>query len=167
MGFSVAGAIGAWFACDGKREAIAIIGDGGFGLNPQVLQTMRKYKVGVKVFVLDNHCLGFTKQFQMAKYKKGEACDETRGYYWLNPVMIAEAHGIQAAKIVGNNRSAISKGIENVLKVEGPVVCDVDCGGFIDYAPRVLGRDPIEDMSPKLPWEEHVSNMIIEPIKRS
>lgn len=166
MGFSVAGAIGAWFACENDPEVIAIIGDGGFGLNPQVLQTMRKYNVGVKVFVLDNHCLGFTKQFQTAKYKKMEACDETKGYYWLDPLRIAAAHDIPSFRISGNNEKEISDSISNVLDTNGPVVCDVDCGDFISYAPRILGRDPIEDMTPKLPWEEHISNMIIEPIKR-
>lgn len=165
MGFSVAGALGAWFA-DPSREVIAVIGDGGFGLNPQVLQTMKKYNAGVKVFVLDNHCLGFTKQFQTAKYKKMEAVDETRGYFWLDPLKIAAAHDIPAVRINGNNDNEISSIIRTVLDTDGPIVCDVNCGDFIAYAPRILGRDPIEDMTPKLSWEEHCSNMIIEPIAR-
>lgn len=165
MGFSVAGAIGAWFA-DTTREVVAIIGDGGFGLNPQVLQTISEYNINIKVFVLDNHCLGFTKQFQTAKYKKMEACDVTKGYFWLDPLRMAEAHSIPSIRISGNIKQNISERIRTILNIKGPVICDVDCGTFIDYAPRVLGKDPIEDMSPKLSWEEHVSNMIIKPVER-
>ena len=79
MGFSFAGAMGAWFA-DPSRQVICTIGDGGFNMNPQELQTFVNYGVKVKTFILNNHIYGITKAYQETNFQgRAEACGP-KGY---------------------------------------------------------------------------------------
>ena len=68
MGFSFAGAIGAWFGTP-EKNVVCIIGDGGFNMNIQELQTLFNYKCKVKTFILNNHIYGITKAFQKTNYQ--------------------------------------------------------------------------------------------------
>ena len=70
MGFSFAVAIGAWFAAPDK-QIICTIGDGGFNLNIQELQTYVNYGINVKVFVINNHIYGITKLSKNKLSRKG------------------------------------------------------------------------------------------------
>ncbi len=54
MGYGLPAAIGAWFA-DPTKEIILIAGDGGFQMNIQELQTVKHYKIPLKIFVLNNN----------------------------------------------------------------------------------------------------------------
>ena len=164
MGFSFPGAIGAWFASDKKQNVISIIGDGGFNLNIQELQTLKTYNAITKTFIMNNHCLGFTRQFQKKRHNKTEACGP-EGYVPPDFMKIISAYGIKAVKIEKNNADIIRKQIREVLDAKEPVVCEVDNGDFDNYGPRVEGKKPIEDMWPYLDRDEFKRNMIIEPVK--
>ena len=48
MGFSFAGAIGAAIAADKSQNVVCVIGDGGFNMNIQELQTIVNYNIPVK-----------------------------------------------------------------------------------------------------------------------
>ncbi len=52
MGYSMPVAIGAWFAQQGR--IICVIGDGGFQLNIQELQTIIYHKIPLKIFYINN-----------------------------------------------------------------------------------------------------------------
>jgi len=164
MGFSFPAAIGAWFASDKTQNVVSIIGDGAFNLNIQELQTIKTYNVKTKTFIVNNHCLGFTRQFQKRRHGRTEACGP-EGYKCPDFMKIVQAYGIKAVKIDKNDTETIRKQIREVLSAEEPVVCDVDQGDFDDYAPRIQGDAPLEDMFPYLPREEFKGNMIVEPVK--
>jgi acetolactate synthase-1/2/3 large subunit len=86
MGFSFAGAMGAWFAAP-SRQVVCTIGDGGFNMNPQELQTFINYGVKVKTFILNNHIYGITKAYQETNFQgRAEACGP-KGY---NPPGLSE-----------------------------------------------------------------------------
>lgn len=53
-----------------------------------------------------------------------------------------------------------------MLKIEGPVFCIVTLS--IKHGPKPVrkGKDPIEDATPKLDYEELEKEMIIPPLKR-
>ena len=73
-----------------------------------------------------------------------------------------QAYGIKTVAI--HNHAEMDAKIEEVLQLDGPVVCDVDMHEFHTYEPRIFGwKTPIEDMYPYLPREEFRANMVIEP----
>lgn len=163
MGFSFAAAIGAWFAAP-QREVICVIGDGGFQLNIQELQTLVTYGAQVKVFILNNGCYGITRAFQETHYGgRLEASAPGSGYSAPDFTAICAAYGITTQSI-GSSTEVEAK-IEHALAFDGPLVCDVECFGFCTYEPRITGwATPIEDMAPSLPREEFRANMIIDPL---
>ncbi len=163
MGFSFAGAMGAWFAAP-NRTVVCTIGDGGFNMNLQELQTFVNYGVKVKTFILNNHIYGITKAFQETNFQgRAEACGPV-GYNPPNFIKIVEAYGIKAVSI--NNHAEMETKIEEVLRYDGPVVCDVNMHEHHTYEPRIFGwKTPIEDMYPYLPREEFRANMFIEPLE--
>jgi acetolactate synthase-1/2/3 large subunit len=63
MGFGVPAAMGAWLAKP-QSTVVAVSGDGSFLMNVQELATLARYKVPVKILVLDNQALGMVRQWQ-------------------------------------------------------------------------------------------------------
>lgn len=163
MGFSFAGAMGAWFG-DPTRRVVCIIGDGGFNMNIQELQTFVNYEVKVKTFILNNHIYGITKAFQETNFQgRAEACGPV-GYRPPDFIKVVNAYGIKTVSI--NGHQGIEEKIDEVLEHNGPVVCDVNIHEFHTYEPRIFGwNTPIEDMYPYLPRDEFRANMIIEPLE--
>ena len=162
MGYAFAGAIGACFA-DIKGQVISVIGDGGFNLNIQELQTLNTYHLPLKTFIMNNRVYGMTKAYQATNFGGRYEASGPKGYNPPDFVKIAQAYGIEAITI--NDHSELKSKIKTVLKHEGPVVCDVSMHEHITYEPRIFGwNTPIEDMYPYLPREEFLSNMYIEPL---
>lgn len=162
MGFSFAGAIGAWFAAP-ERPIICIIGDGGFNMNIQELQTIKSYGCKVKTIILNNHIYGITKAFQETNFQgRAEACGP-KGYSVPDFIKIAEAYGIRTLSL--KSPSEVQDTIEELLAVDEPLVCDVDIDEFHTYEPRIFGwSTPIEDMYPYLNRDEFIANMLVKPI---
>jgi acetolactate synthase-1/2/3 large subunit len=162
MGYSFAGAIGACFAEPDKR-VICLIGDGGFQMNIQELQTIRHYGLKLKTFILNNHCYGITHQFQTTNYGSRFLASGPDGYSVPNFLEITAAYDIATYKI--NNHGNLDKEINQVLDFDGPIVCDVDIDHHAEYEPRISGwKTPIEDMHPYLSRKEFRENMIIKPL---
>jgi acetolactate synthase-1/2/3 large subunit len=164
MGFSFAAAMGAWLASDGRRNVVCTIGDGGFNMNIQELQTYKSYNIKAKTFIIDNHIYGITKAFQETNFEgRAEACGP-KGYNPPDFVKICDAYGIMTFRICNN--AEIREKIREVLAYDGPAVCDVNCHEWHTYEPRIFGwSTPIEDMYPYLPREEFRANMSIDPVE--
>lgn len=163
MGFSFAATMGAWFASDKKHNVVCTIGDGGFNMNIQELQTYKNYDIKAKTFIVNNHVYGITKQFQETNFQgRMEACGPV-GYNPPDFVKIIEAYGIKVFTI--KNNAEIRETIKQVLAYDGPCVCDVDCHEWHTYRPAVHDGRPIEDLHPFLPREEFKANMIIPPVE--
>ena len=161
MGFSMAGAMGAWFA-QPERPIICIIGDGGMQLNIQELQTIRHYNIPLKIFVINNHILGNTKSYQRVNKKAELACGPD-GYSAPDFIRIANAYGIPGMSIGDWEHFHY---VADALAFDGPVVVDVVHHDFCDYAPRLSRWDAgIEEMYPPLPEEEFLDNMLIKPLE--
>lgn len=163
MGFSFAGAMGAWFAAP-HRQVVCLIGDGGFNMNLQELQTFVNYGVKVKTFILNNHIYGITKAFQETNFQgRAEACGP-KGYSPPDFVKIAQAYGVRTVRIP--DHASIEAGIDEVLAADEAVICDVDMHEYHTYEPRIFGwKTPIEDMFPYLPRSEFRANMFIDPLE--
>lgn len=163
MGFSHSGAMGCYLA-DPERQVICTIGDGGFNMNIQELQTYVNYNIKAKTFIINNHIYGITKAFQETNFEgRAEACGPA-GYNPPDFVKICEAYGIKTVTI--SNHDEMEDKIREVLDYDGVVVCDVNCHEYHTYEPRIFGwKTPIEDMYPYVDREEFRENMSIEPLE--
>ena len=154
MGFSFAGAIGAQLAYPNKR-VICLIGDGGFNMNIQELQTIKNYNLPIKTFIMNNQIYGITWQFQDTHFgSRYEACGP-KGYNPPNFMAIASAYNIRIEKIYDNDylRTHIRRVLNSPLPFDSPdaVVCDVDMKHWHTYEPRIVGWDTeLDNMTPKL-----------------
>ena len=113
MGFGLPAAVGAAFAREnkrGKQQVILFTGDGGIQMNLQELATVKKTRVPLKIFILDNKRLGMVRQWQ-EKFYGGRY---SQSMFDDNPdfAKIAEAYGIKFEKI--SSRADIIK-IKNII----------------------------------------------------
>ena len=69
MGFGLPSTIGSSFSMNNKR-AITIVGDGGFQLNIQELQTIKANNLKVKIFVFQNKGYHAIRVTQDTYFKK-------------------------------------------------------------------------------------------------
>ncbi len=159
MGYAVSAGIGASVAL-GKKKVYSIIGDGGFQLNIQDLQTIVYYKLPVKIFILNNHSYGIIKQFQ-DMYFDGvyEASCPKSGYSVPDFIKIAKAYGLKTVTI-RNHRQLKSK-ISQVIRSKKAIVCDVIIPDDASIIPKLEFGKPIEDLSPPLSRKEFKQNMIV------
>jgi acetolactate synthase-1/2/3 large subunit len=166
MGFSFAGGIGAAIASEKDQNVVCVIGDGGFNMNIQELQTLINYDVPLKTIILNNHIYGITKAFQETNFQgRAEACGPV-GYNPPNFKDIVEAYKVQTMVVNdGSDYDKVRKQIREFLDHEGPIVMDLNCHEYHTYDPKIVGWEtPIEDMYPYLSDEEFNENMFIEPI---
>jgi len=158
MGFALPAALGATLAAPG-RGAVVICGDGGIQVNIQDLDTIVTYRLPVKIFIMNNGCLGMVRQFQ-DMYFGGRQQSTVVGYGCPDLNRIAEAYGIPAFTI---NDSAVAEStIDQVMAMDGPVFVNVllDQGTCVN--PKLVVNRPIEDMSPHLEREELAREMLID-----
>lgn len=162
MGFALAGAIGAWFAAP-SRPVICIVGDGGFQLNLQELQTVAHYKIPLKIFIFNNKILANTLLYQVQNGKRVLACNAETGYSCPDFSKVAAAYGLvyysYELHCGGYNL------IDIALACPEAVIFDAIHDNFCDFAPRMtLWNAGIEEAFPPLPEDEFKANMIARPL---
>ena len=158
MGFSLPSAIGAVYAAPG-HSAIVISGDGGIQINIQELDTVARHRLPVKIFILDNGCLGMVRQFQ-DMYFDGRRYSTVIGYGCPNLRAIAEAYGIPVATI--NSIEGADKVIDEALGATGPFFVDVKLVLDTCVNPKLMVNRPLEDMSPHLDRDKLKKEMLID-----
>lgn len=129
MGYSLPGAMGvaAKYNKKGDPNVICTIGDGGFQVNIQELQTIKYYNLPVKVFILNNHSYGAIKDYQDGNLDSRyyATCPE-HGYEAPDFLSISRSYGIETISIA--NHRELASTIKYVLEHDGPIICDVDLG---------------------------------------
>lgn len=173
MGFCQPAAIGACLA-SGKRPTVCIDGDGGFQLNIQELETVKRLGLPIKFFVMNNQGYASIRSSQQGYFGRLTGADTTSGLTLPNVVEVAKAYGLSTADI--SNSQNLRQQINQVLNMAGPVVCDVAIIPDEPRAPRVSSMQmpdgsmvskPLEDMWPFLDREEFKANMIVNPLEDS
>jgi acetolactate synthase-1/2/3 large subunit len=166
MGFGIPAALGACVASGGRRT-ICVDGDGGFQMNIQELEVIRRLDLPVKFFVLNNQGYGSIRNSQR-NYFQGRlvASDAMSGLTLPNPRALAEAYGIAAARL--DSHDQIRGKVAELLTAPGPLVCEVYLDPDQATLPRVtsyqkpdgsMATMPMEDMFPLLDREEFRANM--------
>lgn len=120
MGFGVPAAIGAQVAHPNKT-VIAVSGDGSFMMNIQELATISRYKIPVKLVVMDNQKLGMVKQWQELfheeRYSETDLSD--------NPefAQVAQAFGLSALTV--SSTTDFREKVDVFLNHDGPILLHV------------------------------------------
>jgi acetolactate synthase-1/2/3 large subunit len=170
MGYDLPAAIGAAFACPGKR-VICITGDGSLQLNLQELQTVVHYNLPLKLFVLNNDGYLSIRLSQANMFKRLTGEGPQSGVSFPDIVKVAQAYNIPAMRI---GYKQLEKGIQEVLQMPGAVVCDVLLDSNQPFEPRVSSKQlpdgriissNLEDMSPFLDEKELAENMLAPSTK--
>ncbi len=169
MGFGLPASIGACLA-GGKKRVITIIGDGGFQLNIQDLETIRRLALPIKMFILNNNGYASIRNTQKNHFKGHlVCCDPSSGLTLPDTSRIASAYSIKYAKI--KNHKAIMRQVRKVLNVKGPVICEVEVSPDLATAPRIQSKvladgsmvsGLLEDLWPFLGREEFKANMLFK-----
>lgn len=137
MGCGLPFAIGSAIANKGET-VYCITGDGGFQMNIQELETVKRENLPIKIFILNNKVLGKISETQHFSHGDRFACTAVSGGYTVPEfVKIAEAYGIKAAKLPSYEN--LSEFKEWILDNE-PCLFDIS-----------LPEDSL--LTPKIKWE--------------
>jgi acetolactate synthase-1/2/3 large subunit len=158
IGSAVPLAIGAAFAKPGT-PIVAIVGDGGFQLNIQELQTIFHHQLPIKIIMLNNNGYGMIKQFQ-EQYMNSRFQSSGVGYSNPNFQAVVNAYNIFAMKISKNNQ--IMPFLKRVMSEDGPVFLEVVIDEKARVCPKLSVNRPIEDQEPLLSRAELKKDMLID-----
>ncbi|MCR4441539.1 MAG: biosynthetic-type acetolactate synthase large subunit [Peptococcaceae bacterium] len=154
MGFGLPAAIGAAFGRPGEI-VLLFSGDGSIQMNIQELATLAQHQLPVKIFIMNNSCLGMVRQWQELFFGKRYA----HTIFTSNPdfVGLAGAYGIKALRI--SRPEEIKGAVIQAVRTPGPVL--VECA--VDQEENVFpiippGGSPHE-MLGRWQGETHVSRI--------
>ena len=171
MGFGIAGAMGGCIASGGK-ETICIDGDGGFIMNIQELEVVRRLELPIKFFVLNNNGYVSIRNTQNKHFGGHQvASGESSGLTLPSLEKQANAYEIPYFRI--ENTKNIHNLVEEFLSHDGPAICEVMLPPTHVTAPKTsvykkedgsFSARPMEDLFPFLPRDEFAQNMLVEII---
>ncbi len=167
MGYGLPSAIGACLASGGRRT-VCVNGDGGFAMNIQELETIRRLSLPIKLFVWNNQGYGAIRATQTGLFGGHlVGCTKESGMTLPQAARVAAAYGLQAAVI--QNHAELEEKVAKVLQMEGPVVCEVMTPIEVTAQPKQVSYKradgqmeslPLEYMNPPLSKEEMRENML-------
>ncbi|MFA5129323.1 MAG: thiamine pyrophosphate-binding protein [Patescibacteria group bacterium] len=146
MGFGLPAAIGAFFAKP-KSENILICGDGGFQMNLQELETVKRNRIPIKIFLFNNKSLGMVREFQ-DQYMKKNHQSTVRGYSVPDLKKIASAYGLSYVRIGPKTRHAAA--VQAVLRSKRAVLCEVDVDINTNIGEKIMFGHALDDQYPFL-----------------
>lgn len=120
MGFGLPAAIGAQMV-EPEAQVICVSGDGSFLMNVQELATVARYRLPVKIVLLDNQALGMVRQWQELfferRYSEIDLSD--------NPdfCALALAFGLQTMKV--DRAADVEAALQALLAAPGPMLLHV------------------------------------------
>src|SRR5207302_2792937 len=121
MGTGLPASIGACLA-SGRKRTICVNGDGGFQLNIQELETLRRLNLPIKYFVLCNGGYASIMATQRNYFQGRYVGSEPSSHLTLpNVLRVAEAYGIATAHL--GSHQGIREKVREVMEHEGPIVC--------------------------------------------
>jgi thiamine pyrophosphate protein, central region len=147
MGYSLPAAIGASIALN-KQPMVCISGDGGFQINIQELETVKRNNLPIKIVILNNHCLGMIRQFQDS-YFESRYQSTVWGYSAPDFTAIARAYGIDSFSI--EKEEEVSIGLDRMWKdANAPFLLNVNINIHTNVYPKMLFGNPLTKMEPFL-----------------
>ncbi len=154
MGFGLPAALGAALG-NPEADVLLFTGDGSFQMNIQELATLALNNLPVKVFILNNECLGMVRQWQELFFEERYAQTLLNG----NPdfVRLAEVYGIKGLRIV--NPGELQTKVEEALQHRGPVIVECAVDPRENVFPIVPPGGKPNEMLGRWQGETHISRI--------
>jgi len=141
MGFGLPAAIGAKLARP-QDTVIAVSGDGSFMMNVQELGTIKRFRLPVKIVIIDNQRLGMVKQWQQLffneRYSETDLSD--------NPDFVALAAAFAIPGHTITRKDEVASALEAMFSWPGPYLLHVRIDEKDSVWPLVPPGAPNEDM---------------------
>jgi acetolactate synthase-1/2/3 large subunit len=152
MGFGVCGVLGAKLAAP-DRPCVAVCGDGGFMMRPDVLCTAVEYDIPAVWVIWNNFAYGAIRDIQMGMFAKREIATSfvrEKDGRLVNPDFVALARACGADGIRVERPGDLAGALEHAIKADAPFVLDVHVDR--DIRPPGVGTWEL----PPLPYGEPV-----------
>jgi acetolactate synthase-1/2/3 large subunit len=146
MGFGLPSAIGAHYA-DPEATILTIDGDGSLLMNLGELFTIGKYKLPIKVLLLNNHGEGMVRNYQDFAYDSKYVA--TKKVTTVNFADIAKDMAFSFARRI-DARNDLAQGLQDFLGADGPCFLEILC-------------DEDEMLYPRIPAGKGYGDMILGP----
>ncbi|WP_220036854.1 thiamine pyrophosphate-binding protein [Pseudomonas soli] len=167
MGYGLPASIGGCLGSGGRRT-VSVDGDGGFVMNIQELEVVRRLHLPIKYFVLNNNGYASIRASQGGYFKQTIGCDPDSGLTLPDISALGAAFGLPVRRIDG--KSDLRQAIDEALALDGPVLCEVMVEFDQAIGPRITSKigqngamvsSPLEDLFPFLERDELRANMLI------
>jgi acetolactate synthase-1/2/3 large subunit len=141
MGFGFPAAVGAKFAHP-DRPVFAIVGDGGFQMSLPELATLRRYRVPVKIVLIDNRNLGMVRQWQELFYDERYSATNLSD----NPdfVAIGAAYGITSTRV--EEPAELQAALDAFIATDGPALLHCACYPTENVWPMIPAGMTVDDL---------------------
>jgi acetolactate synthase-1/2/3 large subunit len=149
MGFGLPAAMGAQEE-NHDAQVICVSGDGSIMMNIQELATLKRYRLPVKIVLLDNQALGMVRQWQELffdkRYSEVDLSD--------NPdfAAVAAAFGIQSLHV--DRADGVEAALQALLAADGPALLHVAIDTAANVWPLVPPNRSNADMLDESPLDE-------------
>jgi len=120
LGWGVPAAIGAQCARP-DAQVYCMSGDGGFGYVAMEMETAARYKLPIRVIVLNNGILGFQQHYEIHRFGKSTQTTFTP----LNYAQLAKTLNCHAIRV--ECASAVDAALQEAQMIRGPVLIDIVC----------------------------------------
>ncbi len=151
MGADIPMALGACLAT-GKRT-ICVTGDGGFQMNAQELETIRRLHLPIIFFIMSNGGYNSIRVGQLARFGRVTGANPATGFTMASIENLASCYGFMYHKLDGNNLGGFEK-----CFTATPMIVEVIVDPEWQQLPRVMASgspsdlkiDNMENMTPYL-----------------
>ena len=168
MGFAVPASIAACMASG--KETITIEGDGGFVMNTQELELVKRYNLPIKFFILNNNGYGSIRTTQNNHFGVNLVIsDPSSGLTLPSIELIAKSYGLPFFK--ATSQSSARACVKKVLDLKFPAICELIVDPSHVTLPKASVKKkedgsfttlPMEDLAPFLDREEFRENLLIK-----
>ncbi len=134
MGYGFPAALGVQVAHP-DALVIDVAGESSFMMNLQELSTIMQFRLPVKVFILNNGCMGMVRQWQ-EMFHGGRY---SQSYIESLPDFIALAESFGACGVRATKPAEVDDVIRTMIETEGPVIADIVIDAVENVYPMIPG----------------------------
>ena len=146
MGFGLPASIGAYFG-DPEKKIVLICGDGGFQLNIQELETIKRNNLNITILIINNKCHGMVRQFQESYFKENYQ-STIKGYSSPDFTKIAKAYGIKSKNL--KKASDVKSSIEESFEIRNPYLLEIIISKKGNVYPKLAFGRKFGEMEPDI-----------------
>lgn len=145
MGYALPSIIGGYYASHGNKHLVAYMGDGGFQMNMQELETLRRENIPATIVVFVNNSLGLIRDYQ-EKALGNRVNGSVWGFSVPNLKAIADCYEMSFFEFFDNDFSNVN--YENLK--DKRVLIKVNVSDKSTISPELAYKRPIYDQSPHI-----------------